>query len=311
MRPIIASLAFVLLPLPVAAQGDMALRLAMVELIRASGCVLDQAGSDAMPTQLCATVAEMAPVAADLFLDGLMTVSMADAPMANLTAGLCDPGGVDARTALVAQFRLHGCALTEDEGERILLPLGLTRETVQPAAVAMTEAGELSAVDSMFRLSDALCVGAGDPLPAPRGLLIARLAASGCRMDGGDAQTVMAMVTGLEDSLLTALADRMLERGELYQDGTTLVLASSLCALDLPAPIPMAEAAPVDVRAAVIAALNANGCAMTEDDGPALLKAQGVTMDDSEPVVDAMIGAGEATFADDLLTLSPALCVQP
>jgi len=310
MRAVLFTLAVALLPVSAMGQGND-LRLAVIDQIRAMGCSLDQVASVALPDRLGVTMDDLTPVALDLVLDGLLSLGLDGAREIALPAALCDPAGTDLGAALIAQFRLHGCALTGDQGEQIFPALGLTRDIVQPAARALADAGGLLFDDAtdLVRLSDAHCIGAGGPLPAPRGQTIALLAGSGdCRLAGQDAVAVMQLATGLPDDASLGLAERMSERGELYQDGDTVVLAPSLCALDLPAPSPVAAPAVVDVRAAVIAALNANGCAMTEDDGPALLQAQGVTMDDSGPVVEAMIAAGEATFDNELLTLSPALC---
>ncbi|HVG46947.1 MAG TPA: hypothetical protein VM899_02240 [Rubellimicrobium sp.] len=60
----------------------------------------------------------------------------------------------------------------------------------------------------------------------------------------------------------------------------------------------------------IVSALKGLDCQMTEEQAARVLSPLGLTEDDTVPVVEAMVAAGEATLSADhlTLTLSPALC---
>ena len=115
MRAVLFTLAVALLPVSAMGQGND-LRLAVIDQIRAMGCSLDQVASVALPDRLGVTMDDLTPVALDLVLDGLLSLGLDGAREIALPAALCDPAGTDLGAALIAQFRLHGCALTGDQG---------------------------------------------------------------------------------------------------------------------------------------------------------------------------------------------------
>ena len=134
--------------------------------------------------------------------------------------------------------------------------------------------------------------------------------AGNCRIVSEDAAEVMQQATGLSRPLSEAFAARMTELGEIVQDGIAIEMAEPLCTASGAASAPEYSQRTLDItRNNIIFDLNAAGCSMTT-----FSTAEGLqTAITGEPaiirtVIKSMVRAGEVTIADDLLTLSPALC---
>lgn len=151
--------------------------------------------------------------------------------------------------------------------------------------------------------------------------VIAAVRDSGCTMDEAAADGVFGPM-GI-DRAATAEVVEVLEAAGLAAvsaDGAVLTLSPGLCAAgpggDAAA---WAAAAALDTRdeagdagraARFIAAVRANGCAMTEAEAMTELAAMGFTADETVSYVEVLVAAGLATLSDDFqqFALAAPLC---
>jgi hypothetical protein len=214
--------------------------------------------------------------------------ALADENCQIITTGLLsrlEDSGVPREDVLLHDLRLTGLLTrraARQEGLIITLPDELCAEVAEGADPAAPQAGDISMdlVLDLFR-------------------------ANGCSMtqDGMEGALAGMGYTREESEVLRAPFAAMIAAGDviLSDDEQTATLSDDVCQVN------RAET-PFDPRAVVTAALADNGCRLTEDQGAAVLPDYGLSIDDSEPVVEAMIADGVAIFSGGELVLAPSVC---
>jgi hypothetical protein len=218
---------------------------------------------------------------------------------------------------LIAAVTANGCQMTEDEADPLLDPLRHSQDAIRAAAESLAADGRatFSEGDDTFALTEAVCVPDGDgpaQMPDETALiemifdifrandctitedqLMTGIAASGVAME--DLEQIAPEMQALEDS------------GKLVEseDGLTVTLSDDLCREGADTP----DAPGPDARAALLAALAANDCRLSEDEAPGILPDFGITMDAAEPIASDLIAEGLAVFQDGDLILAPSVCM--
>lgn len=224
-----AAALLLLLAAPAAAQD--AGRDALLGVLRDAGCRLpaqeafDQAGARGAD-----------PAALEEALRGLLgdgAVLLDDGALA-LAADACAPGApapADPRATLVAALAANGCAMTEAEADRLLPPLGLTREAAAAAIGAMERAGEARRTAQGVALTPVLCA-TGERAGGALSALAVAFAAQGCEGTMVEAAAALAPLGKTEVARLVA---DLVDRGEATRDGARLRLDPALCGRTVPA----------------------------------------------------------------------------
>ena len=141
---------------------------------------------------------------------------------------------------------------------------------------------------------------AAPPLVADRAAVAAIVMGNACTLPEADLAARSPTYGLTPDRSAAALAVAITATEITRADGQ-LTLAPDLCS----------PSTPFIQRAAIIAALTSTGCAMPTPDADAVLTAYGLSKENTLPVFRLMQKAGEGSFDDTTLQLSPAVCTPP
>ncbi len=325
-KTLIAALAAAV-AMPVMAQDvSLARREAFISLLAGEGCSLSSSEAERVfgPTDF--TKDETRAIVGALIDEG---VASRDGDMLVLFDSICTPGSTTGSTTaaatggaggrageLAALIAANGCRMTEDEAEGILPPAGFDKDESRAIVDAWTADGAVSFDGDALVLGEALCAGTGDrtdggttvdvgPADPRRDEFIAMVAGNGCSVMESEADALMDS-HGFTYEEANRILDELIEEGVATFDGNLLNLSPTICTAgdggtDIAAP----AGTPTEI---FIAWAASHGCAVTEAQAEAELPGLGLTMEQTEPMVGAMMDAGNATFEGGQLVLAPAIC---
>ena len=232
MRRLLAVLA--LLASPAVAETDV--RAAVIDVAKASDCMITEEIADASFPKLGLTQDDVGLVVEDMISKG--EAEIVDSAL-HLSSDLCAGSGamtvtepaVPTVSPLMARvievFHANGCSLNEDKGLPAFLAAGITEDdlgTLSSESDALTETGMMirDETTSTITIAEPLC---SNPVVAldPAEPLIRMLTENGCALTQ-DAASGLVADYGLTMERGDEMADSLMDRGLARVDGDTLVL---------------------------------------------------------------------------------------
>lgn len=280
--------------------------------VQASGCTMSEAEAEATLPGLGLDMEQAEDIAGGWIAEGkaefrgnelVLLAPFCTAAATGGGTGGDTAGGSDA-DRMAAAIRENGCRMTGDEAEATLVPLGFSEDTAGTIAQQWIADGLATFEGDSLVLGPALCAGGDAGAPAGGGDTAERLAQvirdNGCRMTGADAEARLPGM-GFTEEGVGRIVDAWMGAGFAALEGDSLVIGDKLC----PAGVVLTTE---DHTALLVAAVEANGCTMSGAEGETLIPALGIPLDGVSAIADALIAAGRATVADDVITVHTETC---